>query len=796
MKQKQWDEYEAVILLEAYIQIYEGKIDRKKAISNVSARLRQIALHEGNEIDDIFRNVAGITFQMYSMESAFHGKTIRKPATKLFSEVVLLRKNNREKYDLLLKETRRMAAASDRDQYQAWLISAGMRYTAARNYGNWLNNIDEYAMDNGYSEKSVYEYEDAAELVKLCDRIRADEEFIQSHRDYLTSLRKFILYRSNGVIQLGRGSRSSIGEISPKRYKYQEWLIERGMKENAARNYGNWLINISDYAMEKGYIEKPLYDFEDVAELSEVYELVSADAELVSNHRDYLTSLRKYISYRSDGAIEFARLQYGVKSSSHNDQEQVKLTDTEKTHFIKVLRDYFEEGLVPNAIRLDKFRMLYKKEFGGETIEDDELLALKLKASGIFIDGRIFPKQEESQNNLLAEIRQEITTILNEGASCVYISCVMMRWQLDLKSLSIYNETALRDILISEHMPGVFATDIMFKSTQGKVHPEKDILEYMKKCHTPVTYHILQKKLWFIPIETIKHALVCTPALVQVDWETYMYAQNFPASSRELQHLFKVMKAKISERGFLVSKDIAQLITEECPTIAINTEGYKDWAYRNVLRYIFRDYFEFSSSVISEKGKKLEMWQVYRAFCRDYEHLTFDELKRFSEDVGVQIYWDDVLSEMIRINNKELICKDLVHFDVDATDRILDEICREDYLPIKEVGFFLHFPAIEYTWNSYVLESYLQYSKRFMLYHVSYSENGVFGVVVRRHSGFADYRQVVIDMLARSNEWSNTNNALALIVEKGYQARKRWTGFDKVVQEALVRREQLLTERK
>ncbi len=51
-------------------------------------------------------------------------------------------------------------------------------------------------------------------------------------------------------------------------------------------------------------------------------------------------------------------------------------------------------------------------------------------------------------------------------------------------------------------------------------------------------------------------------------------------------------------------------------------------------------------------------------------------------------------------------------------------------------------------------------------------------------------------MLARSNEWSNVNNALALIVEKGYQARRRWTGFDKVVQEALLRREHIIDERK
>ena len=131
--------------MEAYVQVYEGKIDRKKAISEVSCILRRRAQAEGYEIDEIFRNVAGITFQMYSMESAFHGHTIRKPATKLFIEIVRLRGNNKEQYDNILKTARKMIAIDSRTEYQNWLMNTGMKNTAARNYGNWLNNVDSYA---------------------------------------------------------------------------------------------------------------------------------------------------------------------------------------------------------------------------------------------------------------------------------------------------------------------------------------------------------------------------------------------------------------------------------------------------------------------------------------------------------------------------------------------------------------------------------------------------------------------------------------------------------------------------
>lgn len=801
-KQKPWDRYEAIILLEATVMVHEGVLDRKKAILDVSKALRIKAQREGLDIDSVFRNEAGITFQMYSMESAYLGYIVRKkPATKLFTEVAHLRANDKSKYDVLLKEALQMTVdIENRSKYQDWLMSSGMKSAAARNYGNWLNNIDVYANNMGYSSKTVYEAS-VEELVELYKRLIADTKLVSNHKDYLVSFRKYVLYRSHGLIQLGRYRTPATNVFSTKRQEFQSWLISTGMKGTAARNYGNWLNNLDIYAKEHGYSIQSVYDYDDPSDLATLYEILISDEELVTNHKDYLVSFRKFITYRSNGTIEFGRRSVSsttIKTSTMPEKvhSTVFIDEDEKARFAIILKEFFKEGLVLNVIRLDKFRMIYEDRFGNELTKDDDVLTDQLKAAGTYLDGRVYPRQEEENNNLLSEIRREILNVLNNGASCVYISSVMSRWQQVLaEQLNIYNEIALKDLIISSDMTGVYATNTLFKKTPQKVSPEKDVLEFMKRCHVPVGYEELKKKMWYIPMDTIKHALVSNSALVQVDWETYMYAPNFPVSTSELQQLIKVMQSKIDEKGFLVSKDIAQLIVEKCPTIAINTEGYKDWAYRNILRYILRDQFEFGSSVVCKKGKKLEMRQVYRGFCRDYERLTIEELKRFSEEVGVHIYWDDVLSEMVRINQTEMIRKDRIHFDVDATDHILDEMCHGDYIPIKQVCLFLHFPPIEYPWNSYVLESYLQYSKRFTLYHVSYSENGVYGVVVRRSSTLTDYRQVVVDMLSTSNEWSDVKNALALIVDKGYQARKRWTGFEKVVQEAMVRREKNLLER-
>ena len=91
-----FSKYEAVLLLDAYLDFITTGQPRSQAVKRVSNDLRQMAVNNGMLIDDTYRNANGISFQMASMESAYVGRTILKPATKLFTETVAMLRNNRE----------------------------------------------------------------------------------------------------------------------------------------------------------------------------------------------------------------------------------------------------------------------------------------------------------------------------------------------------------------------------------------------------------------------------------------------------------------------------------------------------------------------------------------------------------------------------------------------------------------------------------------------------------------------------------------------------------------------------
>lgn len=107
-RQPPWDKYEAAILLEGLLAAMKGDLTRSDAIEAVSRDLRAMALHRGMEIDKVYRNTNGISFQMRSMESAYLGRTVFKPATKLFADVADLYHKSYDEYQKLLQEARAM----------------------------------------------------------------------------------------------------------------------------------------------------------------------------------------------------------------------------------------------------------------------------------------------------------------------------------------------------------------------------------------------------------------------------------------------------------------------------------------------------------------------------------------------------------------------------------------------------------------------------------------------------------------------------------------------------------------
>ncbi|WP_368269628.1 hypothetical protein [Enterocloster clostridioformis] len=182
-RQAPFTEHEAVLLLDAFLCFESGKSSRKDAVRKCSEELRQMARANGTTIDDTYRNINGITFQMASMESAYRGKTIMKPATKLFSQTVDKYRNDRREYEKILREAKSMLESrkNNEAEFMAWLSKKVSAAQLSELYMTF-QEIEQQAKKSRIVEKSLYENIDAAVFKRIRSDIERSRVFKFTHK--------------------------------------------------------------------------------------------------------------------------------------------------------------------------------------------------------------------------------------------------------------------------------------------------------------------------------------------------------------------------------------------------------------------------------------------------------------------------------------------------------------------------------------------------------------------------------------------------------------------------------------
>lgn len=108
-----WDEFEAAILLDAYLSVEKDLLPRQEAITSVSCMLRERAIGKGMDIDPVFRNENGISLQLGAMQYVMtDGEKGIVHAPKIFRFIVDLYYDNPEEYELVLKEAIRQCGGA------------------------------------------------------------------------------------------------------------------------------------------------------------------------------------------------------------------------------------------------------------------------------------------------------------------------------------------------------------------------------------------------------------------------------------------------------------------------------------------------------------------------------------------------------------------------------------------------------------------------------------------------------------------------------------------------------------
>lgn len=207
--QKYWNLHEAVILLEGLLDVQLNNSPRTEVINHVSHDLRTMAINQGNNIDDVFRNRSGITFQMKSMESAYLGYTVMKPASKLFAETVALYRNSPSEYERIRKEARAMIDGNNEKKFMDYLASQ-VSPSQFVELSSYYPEIEAFCLKLNVLKKPLFETTEFENIKRVQKAIEQNKIFRITHKkNYIkivTACRYYYIYVREGLFENGESA--------------------------------------------------------------------------------------------------------------------------------------------------------------------------------------------------------------------------------------------------------------------------------------------------------------------------------------------------------------------------------------------------------------------------------------------------------------------------------------------------------------------------------------------------------------------------------------------------------------
>ena len=827
-----WDIEEAVLMLDMLLKSLDGKLTRKEAIRQVSEKLRRRAVNRGIEIDDIFRNENGITFQMSALEVAYTGrKTKLKQPTKLFVETVNLYRNNRELYEEILKEAENVVEpTSVQDEFCSYLSMQMPTFQLSDAY-LMLSDIESFCLERKILQNKLFETTDLETIKRVVQTVDSNRVFrftykqnlkkmstvIHAYYTFLKSYKpdeekeaKLIIQEAIPSLPDADSMKQKDDAVSPQdisvpatektkltdleeRQKFNDWMLSSGMSKATIASYmssfGQCVKSVANYKL----CETSLWNVSNAEDASHIYDQLFGISEFYEynkqQHNRFSAAFRKFIEYRSGGSPASLKPSQPARFAIEKMPTRRQENDPVLIRYKELLDKYFQKGFrMESSLDMKKLRRFYQEQYGAELSDEDYLVCQGISSVTILHDGKAYLPDSMLSQEKKEKLLQYIEDRFSSGCDAIYYGALFTEFEEAFQGERIYTPEMLKTYLSYINKGNyVLQRSYLAKDYTVQMNPEDDIREYLKEAAGPVEVERLAAELSYIPEQKIKFALSTNNDFIWNATGEYFYEDCVHFSNSELEWISQFILDGIEERDFVTGNELVEAVEAHFPDIKEMYQWITPVGMRNVIGYKLSDRFSFNGNIISKYGEDLSMAEVYAKYCRKHSRFTLDELNVLKQELGSTIYFDEIYANSLRISQNEFVSQDMAQFDVEATDEAIRRICTGQYMSLQEIRDFGTFPYAGYPWNEYLLEHFVaNYSQKFMLLHIGFSANVCAGAIVKQASSFKDFNDLLVDILANSNIVLDEDSALEYLRQQGYIARRRYSDIGRIVTEAKV----------
>lgn len=821
-KQPKWDIYEAVILLDGYLEWLNTNQPKTKIIKRISADLRRMATNRGTEIDDIYRNENGISYQIQSIDSAYKGKKVYVPATRLFEETVELYRTDAERYIEILEEAKSMVAAKQNNK-EAFLVWAASVLPAQR--CKWIEKnilkMEHFAVVFKLISGSIFDITDTAMLTTIYEAAGKNKIFqiknrklikninddFQTYMQYCSQLSKKADQATDSdmlVIESSAKSLSTFATLTEQ--EAGTTASKHSMSANAPTSaaceaeflaylqntakladktcvsYVSSIRSAERYAIDNGYLSYSLFNEDKekiIATASELY----SDPDFISyndnQHNRFSAAINKLLEFIGADIPEKAAASLGKRHDN-----QITAPAEANSEIVAVLKQHYEYGFKYDSIReLMRFRQ-FADEMGITLPEEDEALKASILSSGTVIDDKVYCKSDD----MLQELQRIVDDILSSGAVVIYYESLFENKQEWMESHVITSPDMLKEYLQYNISGCSFSKKFMVKGSRCS---EKDaVTDELKRiwgAHPVESVYRLSDRLPYIPIGNIWRVISGNDLFVLASEGEYLFIDRFRITKDEEEDILDFVDEICKENGFASLCDV--------PLGSIEEENYEltqTAIYNAIYKKVLSGKYHLNGKILTKEKSELDAVMLLKQYIKDKDECTFDEVAdkvvELTGGINRQYAFQALYDDMVRVDKNRFVANRLVNFSIDEIDTVLAGFVTDNFCAIRDVTTFAMFPLCGQNWNHYLLESFCyKYSRRYSLHVIHFNDKNA-GIIAEKNFN-KKYNEMLVIALARTDVELSPEVIGQYLFNTGYMAKSKYAKLGEIAQRASELRE-------
>lgn len=821
-KQPKWDIYEAVILLDGYLEWLNTNQPKTKIIKRISADLRRMATNRGTEIDDIYRNENGISYQIQSIDSAYKGKKVYVPATRLFEETVELYRTDAERYIEILEEAKSMVAAKQNNK-EAFLVWAASVLPAQR--CKWIEKnilkMEHFAVVFKLISGSIFDITDTAMLTTIYEAAGKNKIFQIKNRKLIKNInddfQTYMQYCSQLSKKADQATDSDMLVIEPSAKSLSTFATlteqeagttasKHSMSANAPTStaceaeflaylqntakladktcvsYVSSIRSAERYAIDNGYLSYSLFNEDKekiIATASELY----SDPDFISyndnQHNRFSAAINKLLEFIGADIPEKAAASLGKRHDN-----QITAPAEANSEIVAVLKQHYEYGFKYDSIReLMRFRQ-FADEMGITLPEEDEALKASILSSGTVIDYKVYCKSDD----MLQELQRIVDDILSSGAVVIYYESLFENKQEWMESHVITSPDMLKEYLQYNISGCSFSKKFMVKGSRCS---EKDaVTDELKRiwgAHPVESVYRLSDRLPYIPIGNIWRVISGNDLFVLASEGEYLFIDRFRITKDEEEDILDFVDEICKENGFASLCDV--------PLGSIEEENYEltqTAIYNAIYKKVLSGKYHLNGKILTKEKSELDAVMLLKQYIKDKDECTFDEVAdkvvELTGGINRQYAFQALYDDMVRVDKNRFVANRLVNFSIDEIDTVLAGFVTDNFCAIRDVTTFAMFPLCGQNWNHYLLESFCyKYSRRYSLHVIHFNDKNA-GIIAEKNFN-KKYNEMLVIALARTDVELSPEVIGQYLFNTGYMAKSKYAKLGEIAQRASELRE-------